>query len=731
MTAASPGRPAASLPILLTGLASAALLDGGGDLVLPREMRGTPVEWGGVMGQCVRLASAWRFGLRAHEIDASLPATRLEGAPVPGGWRTRHAFEGIDLVHEVAAVSSVPGVVRTLRASTAAGDPVDLSVTSSFVPVLSPVLVEGIQPHRFEVTTSRDALRVRQREWGLSVRSSRPPDRLLVNRGSWLGGERRGRVEEIGTEYSLRVAPDAPASLSVLVFGGLDRDLDGFDGAAREVIADPAGAARAVAADDRAWTDRTPRLSFPEAPELERGYALARDALRRLYSAPGDGMTGLVAGYPWYSALWCRDLGWMLEALAWLGDLEWMQRSIDTVVRFQCRTSLPILGGEAGELPMQISPGPIFLYGTSDTTLYYPRLMDRWRRHSGAVELPERWPAALGRMLEWAQARADPATGLLRNGGEAEEIAVATGDVARIRYGIDAPDTTIWDSADRRSHAVDVQVLWWEALRAIADLEGSAPSRPGPAACRALADRVAASLRDLYPWPEEQYLYDSLRDGRGVAQIRPNALRATRAGLLPPPLARAIVARAVRDDLTAPWGVRTLSARDPTYDPTAYHEGQVWTIATAWLADAALEVGEPELGVEVLGRIARLLADERAGANECFRGDRPEPYDSCFLLGFSVAPFLATLFEGLWGLRVDARVGELTVRPRFPDGWRSARLERLRVGPGSVDLAWSPGRLAVRWTGPGILRVDAGAAPGTVAAGASTEVAVAPTHMPS
>jgi glycogen debranching enzyme len=709
-------------PVLLTGIASAALLDGRGDLELPREMRGATVECGGVLGQCVRLTGAWRVGLRVGEAETSLPATCVAASAVPGGWTTDHAWEDLRIVEEVAAVSGVPGVVRTFHASTDGTSRVDLRLTSSFRPVLAPVLVEGIEPHRFELESRPDELRIRQRVFGLSARSTVPPSFLILNRASWLGGKWKGRVDEVGAEFSLPVGPGAPTSISLLVHGGLVRDLDAAHAIAERVLADPSGAARSVDADDRAWIESTPSLSCPDAPALTRGYAAACAGLRRLYCAPGDEMTGLVAGYPWYAALWGRDLAWMLEAVAWLGDLDWMRRSIDTVVRYQCRANLPLVGGEPGELPMQISPGPVFFYGTSDTTLYVASRMEEWLAHSGTPELPAGWAEALDRSIDWGEARTDPATGLLRHGGEAEEIEDATAGLARVRYGIDAPDTTIWDSADRRDHAIDIQTLWWEALTAARRLETGPRTGAVRESLASLADRVAASVRREYPWPAEEYLFDTLRDGRGTGPVRPNALRAVSAGLFDAAAARRIVARAARPDLSTDWGVRTRSSADPGYLPQAYHEGQVWTIATSWLADAALAAGEHELGVATLLRIADLLVAPGRGPNECFRGDRPEPFDSCFLLGFSVAPFVTVLFRRLWGLRIDARQRRLDVHPRFPSTWSSARMERLRVGPGTVDLDWTPARLRVGWSGPGPLTVHAGTSPVSLDAGATGEM---------
>jgi len=236
---------------------------------------------------------------------------------------------------------------------------------------------------------------------------------------------------------------------------------------------------------------------------------------------------------------------------------------------------------------------------------------------------------------------------------------------------------------------------------------------------------VARSVRELYPWREEGYLYDSLRSGRPVARLRPNALRAVTSGILDPGLSRALVLRAAREDLTTAWGVRTLSAKDPGYDPRSYHDGEVWTIATAWAAEAALAVGETELGLSYLRTIGERIEAEGGWANECYRGDRPEAFDSCFLLGFSIAPFVTTLFERLWGLSLDARAPQLGVDPSFPPTWDSASIEHLRIGAGSATLDWTPARIRVSWSGPESLHVRTRGSQALVGSGGSVDLPVA------
>lgn len=700
--------------------------DGEGDLRYARESRGAVSEWGGVYGQLIRLTGPWTLELTSDGRITDLPSSRVGDLSLPGGWQSHHRWNRLDIVQDVVATAHPAGAIRRLTFRSESDREIPVTVACRFSPFLFPVLVEGIRPLQFEVRTSVEGVSVRHYGFGLQIRSTVAPSRLLLNRGSWIGGKYHGPVEELALEHELVIPPGGPAEIRWQLVGGLSRDLSVALADAGSTIGSPEEIAARQTADNVRWTQGTPDLEFPDAPELEAAYRTARGALRRLYSAPADNMVGLVAGYPWYSAIWCRDLAIMLPALLWLGDFEWVARSLATVFRFQSRQTVRLLAGEPGELPMQLAPGPIFLYGTSDSTLRFSAVVEQMHRHTGDLSSVASWADALHRIVEWGRGRSDPSSGLLRHGGEAEAISVATASLARVRYGIDSPDTTIWDSADRRDHALDVQVLWWETLCCTARLLGHAADADRKATCEELATRLAATMRERYLWPEEHYLFDSLRGSNPVARVRPNALRMVSAGLLDPGVARAAVDRAAADDLSTPWGVRSLSSRDPHYAPRAYHEGQVWTIATAWAADAAFSVGQRQRGLEYLRTIANRYAVEGGFANECYLGDRAEPFDSCYLLGFSVAPFLTVLFERLWGIRVGAVEGILRVVPGFPDGWTSARLRGLRVADGRVDLDWTLNRLHVRWNGSRPLTLDTGSALRTVAPGADAVFELAP-----
>lgn len=718
-------------PILLTGLAAAAVLGGTGDLSLVRETRGADLDWGGVYGEGVRLTGPWwvRF---------AIPGGPWWGLPESmvglESYRTRvvshHETPPMHCEQEIVAFPELPGVGRRLSFTVPDAAVSSIQVEVAFRPELAPVLIEGIKPFEYELVRTPAGLRATAFGSSLEFATTTPISGVRLDNRPWDGRPFRGDVGTVTVDSNLVVSPGGTGTVSCLIWGGIDASVRAHPERAGQLLATTDRWADGAAALRRDWTARTPRLRCPQAPELERGYLLARDALRSLYFAPEPGFVGLVAGYPWYAALWCRDLAWMLPAVLWLGDAPWVAASLRSVFRFQARSALPVLGGSPGELPMQIGPGPIFLYGTSDTTLYYPELVRRYVAHTGDDSLAKELGSGLQLIERWARAKVDPTNGLMKNGDETAGIREAAEEHGRVHYGFDAYDTTIWDSTDRRVHAVDIQVLWADTLAALGELdtilgpsEGDRSRREGEAVRRTIASR--------YWWEEEGYLFDSITgDGAPVRKLRPNALLAVARGLLSPDRAAAAVVRAAGSDMATEWGYRTLSSRDPMYNPISYHDGQVWPIASAWAIGAAFAAGQSTRAIEGLSRWAHQLEAEAGTLNECYRGDRAEPFDSCFLLGFSIAPFLTLFFDGLWGLHPETGGRTLRVDPRFPPTWSTASLQGLSLFGGELDLEWDRPRLTVRWRGPGPLEVHAGersldladGSSGTVELAASTNI---------
>jgi glycogen debranching enzyme len=246
-------------------------------------------------------------------------------------------------------------------------------------------------------------------------------------------------------------------------------------------------------------------------------------------------------------------------------------------------------------------------------------------------------------------------------------------------------------------------------------------------------DRAGAILeraRDLrrrwhsaYWLPDERFYALALdRDKRPVATIASNAGHALAAGIVPIEQARAVADRLFAQDLYSGWGVRTLSAEHPSYNPFGYHLGTVWPVEQATFA-----VGFKRYGFDDL--VDRIVDDQLAAAAGCPGGrlpevlaglprstlDRPVAYPGSNSPQAWSASATVQLLQASLGMYAFAPLGALVlVRPRLPASIPRVTLSGVRVGRARISLAFTrerdgsarhevierSGRLAVIDAGP-------------------------------
>jgi glycogen debranching enzyme len=175
--------------------------------------------------------------------------------------------------------------------------------------------------------------------------------------------------------------------------------------------------------------------------------------------------------------------------------------------------------------------------------------------------------------------------------------------------------------------------------------------------------------------------------------------------------------RLMSDDMLCGWGVRTLSAMEPTFNPMSYHNGSVWphdnSLVAAGLKAAGLDEYATRVGTEVLEAGMRMPGLRLPELYCGFARDRryhslPARYPvSCSPQSWaagSVFLFLQTFL----GLRVDAWTKTVVLRPLLPPWLSRVSLRGLRVGEHRLDLdvfqSDGPPRLEVG--GDGALRVE-------------------------
>src|SRR5581483_1129209 len=233
----------------------------------------------------------------------------------------------------------------------------------------------------------------------------------------------------------------------------------------------------------------------------------------------------------------------------------------------------------------------------------------------------------------------DPADGLLRAGEPGVQLTWMDAKIGD------------WVVTPRTGKAVEVNALWYNALRAMAGFA----RRLGRDA--AAWDRLAGRAGAGFPrfWFEAGgYCYDVIDGPEGSdPTLRPNQILAVALPESPlPPDQRARVVAVCARELLASFGLRSLAPGDPRFQgrygggprerDAAYHQGPVWGWLLGPFALAHLRVHrDPAVAAGFLAPIAHHLGDYGVGSvAEIFDGDPPFTPRGCTAQAWSVAEIL-------------------------------------------------------------------------------------------
>ena len=220
----------------------------------------------------------------------------------------------------------------------------------------------------------------------------------------------------------------------------------------------------------------------------------------------------------------------------------------------------------------------------------------------------------------------------------------------------------------RHGYAVEINALWYNALCYAEELADRFDEpRLFPAD---LTGRLRDAFVNLFWMPETGALADAFADGTLDRAIRPNQILAASLAYSPlDPLQKLAVVETVRRELLTPFGLRTLSPRNPAYRgryegdqetrDAAYHQGTVWPWLLGHYGEAFLNANtnRRQAAKVLLDGIEPLLAYAAEGPGlgqvpEIWDGDPPHRPHGCPAQAWSVAE-LIRLFA-LCGLKTTA-----------------------------------------------------------------------------
>ena len=359
--------------------------------------------------------------------------------------------------------------------------------------------------------------------------------------------------------------------------------------------------------------------------------------------AAGDEAWTVIAGYHWFTD-WGRDTMISLEGLTLATGRHGEAASILRMFAHHIKDGLV-----PNMFPEGANEG---LYHTADATLWFFHALDRYLHASGDRRTLIKLLPILRDVIDHHMhgtrfgIRVDPEDGLVYQGAPGYQLTwmdAKCGD---------------WVVTPRRGKAVEINALWFNALRLMADWFSRTGDAEGAKQMTAAADRAFQSFNRRF-WNEQTgHLFDVIDGESGNdPACRPNQLFAISLPNAALEQKRwASVLAVVERDLVTPHGLRSLSPQHPDYKRTyrgdlrsrdaAYHQGTVWSWLIGPYIDAVLRV-RPADKRGALGALEGLVAhlgDSCVGSiSEVFDAESPYTAGGCIAQAWGVAELLRCL----------------------------------------------------------------------------------------
>ena len=414
------------------------------------------------------------------------------------------------------------------------------------------------------------------------------------------------------------------------------------------------------------------RSTVVASSPVNDGFAQTLTAAADQYLVSRGKEKTVIAGYHWFSD-WGRDTMIALPGLTLpTGKHDVAKSILRTFAQHVSQGMLPNRFPDAGETPE---------YNTVDATLWFFEAARAYLAYTDDAEFVRReLYSVFVDIIGWHVRgtrygiKVDP-SGLLASGEPGVQLTWMDAKVGD------------WVVTPRRGKAVEIQALWYNALRTMEDLAQRFGDDAGRKRFGNMASVASWAFNRLF-WNENGgCLYDVVNGGPPDPSIRPNQIFASSLhySMLSGERAKAVVEK-VREHLLTPYGLRSLAPSDPQYrghytgGPAerdgAYHQGTVWPwllgpFITAYIKVNGGSEAARNQAAEWLKPVENHLCEAGLGhISEIFDGDAAHRPCGCVAQAWSVAEVLRTYVEDVKGIQPTTPTAD--TQPRSQTAIRQA-----------------------------------------------------------
>jgi glycogen debranching enzyme len=416
------------------------------------------------------------------------------------------------------------------------------------------------------------------------------------------------------------------------------------------------------------------------------------------------------AGVPWYVALFGRDS--LIASLQnMIVQAPFARGALQRLAEHQATEIDNWRDAEPGKILHELRVGELAhfnkiphtpYYGTADaTTLYLIVLHETWR-WSGSTALLERHRAAAEACLEWIDRYGD-----LDGDGFQEYRTRSTGGYENMGWK-DSEDAILYPDGSpvrQPKGLCELQGYVFDAKLRMAEVFEALREPQRAARLRREAFELQERFEDAF-WCEDIGFYALGLDPAKmpIKSIASNAGHLLWSGIARPDRAERVMRRFLEPDMWSGWGIRTLSADHPGYNPYSYHRGSIWPHDNGIIA-----LGFKRYGfAATTARLARDIFEAAAFFSqyrlpELYAGLPRQPGSfPVQYVGANVPQAWASgsvfhLLQALLGLRADAPRRRLYVQPTLPRWLPTVTLDGIEVAGTRLRLAFRRDGDESRW----------------------------------
>jgi glycogen debranching enzyme len=447
-----------------------------------------------------------------------------------------------------------------------------------------------------------------------------------------------------------------------------------------ETIEEPALAATVTSALSQAKLDLAD-LRLPDLDGEKRSWVMA-------------------AGLPIYIALFGRDTltaSWQ----AALASTAMMRGALHELPKWQGKVENDWRDEQPGRMLHEAHTGPLALlnynprsryYGAATTSGFYPVVLSElwhWTGDKTAIK-PLIGPAL--RALEWKDKYTD------RFGDGFYDYQSRSRQGNRNQGWKDSGDAIVYEDGrqvDPPISTCEEQAFVYVAKLRMSEILWIMGDRDLARKMFHDASELKKRFNDRFWMNDKKFFALGLDSKRQqIKSISSNPGHLLACGIVDTNLAAPVARRLLEEDMFTGWGVRTLSAGHPAYDPYSYHRGSVWPVEHGTFAMGMMRFGL----IDELHTIARGMFEVSSLFDyhrlpECFSGhprDTSHPFPALYpKTNWPQAWSASSLFsimQAMLGIYPYAPLNLLLLDPQLPDWLPEITLRNLHVGRATTAI---------------------------------------------